>query len=148
MFSKSFLLLIAIVLMPPQISRGNQKYSELMPLMVSALINGDSSRLSVKPSDDRTTRLATEFTQLAATRLKSANGNLESKCAKLLADFIYQGVHKLAGQPADEPLARENLLTFIDAAIEVGRKQNPQRPPSWGPTFSQAKGLLCPLRPF
>ena len=149
MFCKTLSLLIAAFVMVPQIGRGDQGDGELMPLMISALISGNISELSAKPTDDRATRLAKEFTQLAANRLKSVNASLDSKCAKLLADFIYQGVEKLAHEPdADESQARDNLLKFINAEIEIGRKQNPQNPPIWEPTFNQAKGLLCPLWPF
>jgi hypothetical protein len=82
---------------------------------------------------------------------KKASANLDPDSALLFSKFIYRGALRFVreGWPVQNVYWPEgNLRKFIEAAIEIGKKENPPQPLIGKTTFEQAKRSTCPLWPF
>ena len=132
---------------------------ELRQLQIKALTRGNTAELDQLARDldrlagisDEITLYTAKWTSIAARLLAEANADVHHDSADFLSDFIHHGASEFVQRGAPPFKAFDavlNLIRFINTEIEIGRNQDPARPPISENTFSNAKIKICPLWPF
>ena len=118
---------------------------------IKALTTGDTANLRPFLEQAEPIQTAASWASLAAKQLKDASATISRESALMTSEFIFRGASRFAseGSPKEKrSLAERNLQKFVAAEIELGRKENPQRPKIGEATFSAVRFSLCPLWPF
>jgi hypothetical protein len=140
----------AITVSAPSV-RGQELPEALKEAQIKALRTGDISDLMPFSEQAEPIKIAASWTILASKQLATAKANVSRASALMTSEFIFRGANRFVSDENHKEkraLAEQNLQKFIAAEIELGMKENSQRPKIGEATFSKASFSLCPLFPF
>jgi hypothetical protein len=132
-------------------SYGQEPPNDLRLRQIEALTTGDTSNILRVREHSLQVQLTQRWTSMAAGMFKEASANVHPNSALLLSELIYRGAFQFVRQGAPVQsayLPERNLRKFIEAEIEIGKKENSFHPSVGETTFDQAKHSICPLWPF
>lgn len=146
------LIILGIVLATP-FARGMEPDwpAVLEKAQIKALTTGDITDLEPLSDAPEAIRITASWTTLAARQLTSARATVSEVSARLTSQFIFRGASTLVAEGSSEEkrsIAERNLQQFIAKEIEIGSKENPERPKIGEATYDKASRSLCPLWPF
>src|ERR1700719_4004458 len=136
----SKLIILAISLLAPFANSAEPPWPDaLKEAQIKVLITGDPTRLRPFSEGPGAVRVAADWTILAAKQLASAKADVSRESALLTSELLFKGANRFVREgspPERRSIAVQNLQKFIGAEIELGRKENPEKPKIGETTFT------------